>query len=57
MQGILISGELVPNEHRFLALGFCFLLLGPMFAVAPGLGEWQIPARPVQLVLTQGSAS
>lgn len=34
-----ISGELVPNRHRYLALGITFLLMAPLSTISPGLGK------------------
>jgi hypothetical protein len=34
-----ISGELVPNRHRYLALGFTFMLMAPLSTISPGLSK------------------
>lgn len=38
--GVAISGELVPNKHRFALFAIVSVTLGPLIAIAPGLGMW-----------------
>lgn len=35
----VLMGELVPNEHRHMALAGAFVLLGPISSIGPGLGK------------------
>jgi hypothetical protein len=37
--GAVASGEMVPNKHRYFALGAVFVLLAPLSTIGPGLGN------------------